>query len=150
MSEGFTSNGPLVLLKFPQYPQKLAKVAEYCQFLGRRVTVRYRLGDILLSATGTFCADSGRSIFLEQSLEQRGTRKYFRWEIPYPYIYRVQIEATTDAETPGTQNEHNGATVQKQETAESSRKAAATAAGESSNRASSLTFLNPRTSEETA
>lgn len=114
--------------------------------------MRYRLGDILLSATGTFCADSGRSIFLEQSLEQRGVRKYFRWEIPYPYIYRIQTEATTDQENNGSSNEHDAATLQKQEAAvEGSKKAAATAPGESGNRASSLaSFLNARTSEETA
>ena len=47
---------------------------------------------MLLSASGTFSADSGRSIFLEQHLDQRGTRKYFRWEIPYPYIYRLKRE----------------------------------------------------------
>jgi hypothetical protein len=68
-------------------------VAAYSQFLGRRVTVRYRVGEMLLSATGTFCADSGRSIFLEQHLEQRGGRKYFRWEVPYPYIYRIERDA---------------------------------------------------------
>lgn len=79
-------------------------MAEYGQFLGRKVTVRYRVGEILLSATGTFAADSGRSIFLEQHAEQRGTLKYFRWEIPYPYIYRIEAEATEgiadSAETP--------------------------------------------------
>ena len=48
-----------------------------------------------MSASGTFCGDSGRSIFLEQHLEVRGTRNYFRWEIPYPYIH--QIEAETEA-----------------------------------------------------
>jgi hypothetical protein len=68
----------------------LGAVAEYWQFLGRSVTVRYRVGEILVSATGTFSADSGRSIFLEQHIEQRGSLKYFRWEIPYPYIYRIE------------------------------------------------------------
>ena len=67
-------------------------MAAYSQFLGYKVTVQYRVGEMLLSATGTFAADSGRSIFLEQHLEQRGTRKYFRWEIPYPYIHRIQAE----------------------------------------------------------
>jgi hypothetical protein len=70
-------------------------VAAYSQFLGYKVTVRYRVGEMLLSATGTFAADSGRSIFLEQHLEQRGTRKYFRWEIPYQYIHHIQ--AATEA-----------------------------------------------------
>ena len=57
--------------------------------------MQYRVGEMLLSASGTFAADSGRSIFLEQHLEQRGTRKYFRWEIPYPYIHSIHAE--TDA-----------------------------------------------------
>jgi hypothetical protein len=58
-------------------------MARYSAFLGRRVEVQYRAGDILLPASGTFVADSGRSIFLEQHFEQRGTEKHFRWEIPY-------------------------------------------------------------------
>jgi hypothetical protein len=73
-------------------------VARFAHFLGSRVTVRYRVGEMSLSASGTFSADSGRSIFLEQHVEQRGTRKYFRWEIPYPYIYRIEAEA---GEEPG-------------------------------------------------
>jgi hypothetical protein len=35
-------------------------------------------------------ADSGRSIFLEQSFEQRGSQRHFRWEIPYQYIVRLE------------------------------------------------------------
>jgi hypothetical protein len=69
-------------------------MASYSRFLGREVTVQYRVGDILLPASGTFAADSGRSIFLEQHVEQRGKRSYFRWEIPYQFIHR--IEQTTE------------------------------------------------------
>jgi hypothetical protein len=65
-------------------------MARYSAFLGRRVEVHYRAGDILLPASGTFVADSGRSIFLEQHLEKRGQRKQFRWEIPYQYIVRLE------------------------------------------------------------
>jgi hypothetical protein len=65
-------------------------MARYSAFLGRRVEVQYRAGDILLPASGTFVADSGRSIFLEQSFEQRGLQKQFRWEIPYQYIVRLE------------------------------------------------------------
>jgi hypothetical protein len=65
-------------------------MARYSAFLGRRVEVHYRAGDILLPASGTFVADSGRSIFLEQHLEQRGQMKQFRWEIPYQYIVRLE------------------------------------------------------------
>jgi hypothetical protein len=65
-------------------------MASYSHFLGRRVTVQYRAGDILVPASGTFVADSGRSIFLEQHIEQRGKRSYFRWEIPYGYLQRIE------------------------------------------------------------
>ncbi len=84
--------------------------------------MQYRLGDILLSASGTFAPDSGRSIFLEQHLEQRGTRNYFRWEIPYPYIHR--IEAGVEAESA---NSAELATPQ----ADSRQKAAAAGAAKS-------------------
>src|SRR5260221_6060304 len=65
-------------------------MVRYSAFLGRRVEVHYRAGDILLPASGIFVADSGRSIFLEQSFVQRGQQKHFRWEIPYQYIVRLQ------------------------------------------------------------
>ena len=68
-------------------------MARYSVFLGRRVEVQYRAGDILLPASGTFVADSGRSIFLEQSFEQRGSQRHFRWEIPYQYIVRLEEKA---------------------------------------------------------
>lgn len=64
-------------------------MARYSAFLGRRVEVQYRAGDILLPASGVFVADSGRSIFLEQTFCQRGQPKHFRWEIPYRYIVRI-------------------------------------------------------------
>jgi hypothetical protein len=54
------------------------------------VEVQYRAGEILLPASGTFVADSGRSIFLEQNFEQRGQHKHFRWEIPYQYLVRIE------------------------------------------------------------
>jgi hypothetical protein len=76
-------------------------MARYSAFLGRRVEVHYRAGDILLPASGTFVADSGRSIFLEQSLLQRGQQRHFRWEIPYQYIVRLE-EKPEDEENGGT------------------------------------------------
>jgi hypothetical protein len=76
-------------------------MASYSQFLGRKVTVQYRVGDILLPASGLFAADSGRSIFLEQHIEQRGKRSYFRWEIPYQYIHRIE-ETTEPEENPAS------------------------------------------------
>ena len=68
-------------------------MARYSAFLGRKVEVHYRAGDILLPASGIFVADSGRSIFLEQSFVQRGQQKHFRWEIPYQFIVRLELAA---------------------------------------------------------
>jgi hypothetical protein len=51
--------------------------------------VTYRAGDIILPATGNLAADSGKSIFLEESYQQQGSIKTFRWEIPYPYIVEL-------------------------------------------------------------
>ena len=64
-------------------------MARYSALLGRRVEVQYRAGDINLPATATLVADSGKSIFLEERLCQRGVVKAFRWEIPYPSIVRM-------------------------------------------------------------
>jgi hypothetical protein len=64
-------------------------MARYSAFLGLQVEVQYRAGDILLPASGTFVGDTGRSIFLEQNLEQKGQQRHFRWEIPYPCIVRL-------------------------------------------------------------
>src|SRR5258708_8411848 len=72
-------------------------MARYSAFLGRRVEVHYRAGDILLPASGTFVADSGRSIFLEQSFSQRGQQRHFRWEIPYQSIVRLEEKTEADA-----------------------------------------------------
>jgi hypothetical protein len=65
-------------------------MARYSAFLGHKVEVHYRAGDICLPASGTFVADSGRSIFLEQRFDQRGSQKTFRWEVPYAYIIRIE------------------------------------------------------------
>jgi len=72
-------------------------MARYSTFLGRRVEVQYRAGDILLPASGTFVADSGRSIFLEQQFEQRGQHKHFRWEIPYQCLVRIEEKPDSGA-----------------------------------------------------
>jgi hypothetical protein len=72
-------------------------MARYSGFLGRRVEVQYRAGDILLPASGTFVADSGRSIFLEQNFEQRGQHRHFRWEIPYQYLVRIEEKPDSGA-----------------------------------------------------
>jgi hypothetical protein len=71
-------------------------MARYSDLLGRRIVVTYRAGDILLPATGNLAADSGKSIFLEESYKQRGNLKTFRWEIPYMCI----VELNECPETP--------------------------------------------------
>ena len=64
-------------------------MARYSALLGRRIEVTYRAGDIVLPATGNLAADSGKSIFLEESYQQKGNMKTFRWEIPYPCIVQL-------------------------------------------------------------
>jgi hypothetical protein len=64
-------------------------MARYSAILGRRIVVTYRAGDIILPATGNLAADSGKSIFLEESYQQQGSVKTFRWEIPYPCIVEL-------------------------------------------------------------
>jgi hypothetical protein len=87
---------------------------------------------MLLSATGTFCADSGRSIFLEQHLEQRGGQRYFRWEVPYPYIYRIEADVVEPKQTATRETD-----------IEPVKKASAAAAGESASGAGPFaSFLN--------
>jgi hypothetical protein len=79
-------------------------VAAYSHYLGATVTVQYRLGDIHLSATGVFVGDSGRSIFLEQHLEQHGRRNYFRWEIPYGNVHSIETVCAMEAEAPSKES----------------------------------------------
>jgi len=87
----FTRNSPSVLLTLPVPP------SEDCLgwppiriFWGARSPCNTARAIFLWPASGTFVADSGRSIFLEQHIEQRGKRSYFRWEIPYGYIHRIE------------------------------------------------------------
>jgi hypothetical protein len=64
-------------------------MARYSDLLGRRIVITYRAGDIILPATGNMAADSGKSIFLEESYKQGGNLKTFRWEIPYACIVEL-------------------------------------------------------------
>jgi hypothetical protein len=105
-------------------------MASYAQFMGRKVTVSYRVGDVLIPASGTFVADSGRSIFLEQHLEQRGRMSYFRWEIPYPYIHRI-AEAPETEEASATGAPSATAAATSEEKTESSGTSSARAAAAS-------------------
>jgi len=102
-------------------------MARYSAFLGRRVEVHYRAGDILLPASGTFVADSGRSIFLEQSFLQRGQQRHFRWEIPYQYI--VRLEEKPEAEENGGTGSAKTSALSAQRKDQVSRAAASASAG---------------------
>jgi hypothetical protein len=64
-------------------------MARYSDLLGRRVEVYYRASGMLLPATGTLAADSGKSIFLEEHFGQQRQVKSFRWEIPYESIIKL-------------------------------------------------------------
>jgi hypothetical protein len=119
-------------------------MARYSAFLGHRVEVQYRAGDILLPASGTFVADSGRSIFLEEHFEQRGQEKQFRWEIPYQYIVRIQDLKVMDAppnpaDAPAESAVTSGATQPSSPT-EEPRNAASAAASASGGASSFLPF----------
>jgi len=113
------SNGPLVLLTRCWRTSRLLSVAAYSDYLGATVTVQYRLGDVVLSATGVLVGDSGRSIFLEQHLEQGGKRNCLRWEIPYLNVHAIEGKIEAAVEIPAA----------KAETAEPARASAAAAAG---------------------
>ena len=123
-------------------------MARYSAFLGRRVEVHYRAGDILLPASGTFVADSGRSIFLEQHLEQRGQLKHFRWEIPYQYI--VSLEEKPDAEASFTETQSpsartvNAGTSQQSSSRDANRNSSSTAARASAGADPAITPLRNR------
>jgi hypothetical protein len=74
-------------------------MAQYSPLVGKRVEVQYRAGDIYLPATAVLVADSGKSIFLEERLVQKGVVQAFRWEIPYPSIVRIRELASTATQT---------------------------------------------------
>jgi hypothetical protein len=81
---------PKVLLTVQPPFIKLRRMATYSAILGHRIEVTYRAGDIVLPATGTLAADSGKSVFLEERYQQKGTLKTFRWEIPYACIIEIR------------------------------------------------------------
>ena|SRR2546423_1037757 len=120
-------------------------MARYSAFLGRRVEVHYRAGDILLPASGMFVADSGRSIFLEQTLVQRGQPKHFRWEIPYQYIVRLEEKPESEdaAGGPVTRPTPQSAVNNLRHVAEQLRSSAKAAAAASVGKPSILPLSNP-------
>ena len=111
----------------PYYrPRDTRTMARYSSFLGRRVEVHYRAGDILLPASGIFVADSGRSIFLEQSFVQRGQQKHFRWEIPYQFIVRLEQKSEGEEEDGSGRARTSGVSA---ETGNQASRASAAASG---------------------
>lgn len=64
-------------------------MAKHHELVGKRVEVHYRAGDVMLTAIGALAADSGKSIFIEETHSQHGVARSFRWEIPYPCIIRL-------------------------------------------------------------
>jgi hypothetical protein len=146
-SHTFPQGSPSVLLTLLlRSSDTKDSMARYSAFLGRRVEVHYRAGDILLPASGTFVADSGRSIFLEQHLSQRGQSKYFRWEIPYQYIVRLEAakpESEDTPEGPGSRAGRNGAVDILQQTPERVAGRSAAAARAAAGAAPMLSLNNP-------
>jgi hypothetical protein len=59
-------------------------------FIGKRVEVRYRAGEVQMTATGTLALDSGVLIRLEDRFTQSGREKTVRIEIPYSSIIRIR------------------------------------------------------------
>jgi hypothetical protein len=112
-------------------------MARYSAFLGRKVEVHYRAGDICLPASGTFAADSGRSIFLEQRFDQRGTQKTFRWEVPYQYIMRIE-ELPSESAGASSRTLPNTVPPPAEEAAEESLEPKASAAAAGAGGASSI------------
>jgi hypothetical protein len=75
-------------------------MARHSSLVGKRVEVSYRAGDVYLSAVGMLAADSGKSIFLEDSYAQEGKTRSYRWEIPYQCLVHV-LEVPSIAEPRG-------------------------------------------------
>jgi len=138
---GGSPSVPLTLL-LPNLETEYS-MARYSAFLGRRVEVQYRAGDILLPASGTFVADSGRSIFLEQHFEQRGTMKHFRWEIPYQYIVRIEEKPEPPPEPAGNTSTSPGATASAASSAAASAEAKTEPKNASTNSAGGASGILP-------
>ena len=73
----------------------------------------YRVGGLTLPATGRLAADSGKSVFLEQSYQQKSGLKSFRWEIPYVCI----VGLSESPEVPKPYADEGVAAITREETA---------------------------------
>jgi hypothetical protein len=60
-------------------------MADFAQYVGKRIELHYQTGEKCLPAAGLLVADSGRSIFLQEQFTQPVGGE-FRWEIPYACI----------------------------------------------------------------
>ena len=61
----------------------------YSAFVGKRVEVEYRAGDLHLSAIGTLVGVKEKSIFLEDHMNQGDKNKTTRTEIPHVNVFRI-------------------------------------------------------------
>lgn len=64
-------------------------MARYTAFLGKRVEVHYRAGELQLSTIGTLVSDTGKAIFVQERFSSGGKEKTMRVEVPYAYVIRV-------------------------------------------------------------
>lgn len=64
-------------------------MSRYNSFMGKRVEAQYRVADIHQKSVGTFVADTGRSIVIEERMLQGERKKTMRVEIPYEYVIRL-------------------------------------------------------------
>lgn len=64
----------------------ILRMAEFAQYVGKRVELHYQAGEKCLPAAGLLVADSGRSVFLEEQFARAAGVRQFRWEIPYSCI----------------------------------------------------------------
>jgi hypothetical protein len=74
-------------------------MARYSAWVGKRVEVHYRAGDLQLSTAGTLASDSGKAIFVQERFSSGGNEKTMRVEIPYAYVLRV-VEVRDEAAQP--------------------------------------------------
>lgn len=66
-----------------------------------RGSAQYRVAEIHQKSVGTFVADTGRSIVIEERILQGERKKTMRVEIPYEYVIRI-TEAAQSSEVPPT------------------------------------------------
>lgn len=72
----------------------------YALFVGKRVEVEYRAGDVHLNAAGTLAAVKDKCITLEDHFAQDGKKKTMRLEIPHVNVIRIDEAPAPAAAVP--------------------------------------------------